>query len=109
MIAAETDTSTGSKSHLMQCEVKRLEELHGAGVVPVPGKTAFYALIVRLSVERHTFSSAATRRQLANRPDSVFTATLAARPVSRSRSTPPQSTCASWPLTAFRSGPSTVR
>src|SRR4051812_13223033 len=64
----------------MRRAVKRLEELHGAGVVPVPGKTAFYALIDRLSVGRHTFGSAATRRQLANRPHGVFTATLAAWP-----------------------------
>jgi putative transposase len=80
VIAAETDASTGTRSRLMRRAVKRLEELHGAGVVPVPGKTAFYALIDRLSVGRHTFGSAATRRQLANRPGGVFTATLAARP-----------------------------
>jgi putative transposase len=29
--------------------VKRVEELHRSGVVPLPGKTAFYALIERLT------------------------------------------------------------
>jgi putative transposase len=58
----------------------RVEELHGPAVVPLPGRTAFYALIDRLSVGRHTFGSAVTRRQLANRPDGVFTPTFAMRP-----------------------------
>src|SRR6266566_4029556 len=35
---------------------------------------------MRLSVGRHTFTSAVTRRQTANRPDGMFTPTFAARP-----------------------------
>lgn len=80
MIAAETNASTGTRSRLIRRAMKRVEELHGAGVVPLPGKTAFYALVERLSTGRHTFGSAATRRQTANRPDKEFTPTLASRP-----------------------------
>lgn len=57
-----------------------MEELHGVGVVPLPGKTAFYALVGRLAVGKHTFGSAPTRRQMANRPGRAFTPTLASRP-----------------------------
>jgi len=80
LIAAETDASTGTRSRLMRRAAKRVEELYGAGVVSLPGKTAFYALIERLSVGRHTFGSAVTRRQTANRPDGPFTAAVASRP-----------------------------
>jgi len=80
LIAAETSESTGTRSRLMRRAVKQLEQRHGAGAVPVPGKTAFYALIDRLAVGKHTFGSAATRRQLANRPAGAFTATAATRP-----------------------------
>ncbi|MEU4806589.1 Mu transposase C-terminal domain-containing protein [Actinosynnema sp. NPDC023587] len=80
LIAAETDASTGTRSRLIRRTVKRLEELHGPGTVPLPGRSAFYALVDRLSTGRHTFGSAVTRRQLANRPDGAFTATAPARP-----------------------------
>jgi hypothetical protein len=61
-------------------ERQRVEELHGAGMVPVPSKIAFYGLIDRLSTGRHTFGSAVTRRQTANRPAALFTPTLASGP-----------------------------
>jgi putative transposase len=77
---AETGQSTGTRSRLIRRVTARVEELHGRGVVPLPGRTAFYALIDRLSVGRHTFGSAVTRRQLANRPDGVFIPTFAMRP-----------------------------
>lgn len=80
VIAAETNASTGTRSRLIRRVTKRVEELHGVGVVPLPGKTAFYALVERLSTGRHTFGSAATRRQTANRPGKEFTPTLASRP-----------------------------
>ncbi|WP_234392920.1 hypothetical protein [Amycolatopsis sp. AA4] len=80
LIAAETDASTGTRSRLMRRAEKMLEQRHGPGTVPLPGKTAFYALIDRLAVGRHTFGSAVTRRQTANRPTGAFTATAAARP-----------------------------
>ncbi|WP_214367033.1 Mu transposase C-terminal domain-containing protein [Pseudonocardia sp. H11422] len=80
LIAAETNASTGTRSRLIRRAVKRVEEVHGAGAAPLPGKTAFYALVDRLAAGRHTFGSAVTRRQTANRPAGAFTATLASRP-----------------------------
>jgi putative transposase len=80
VIAAETDTSTGTRSRLMRRAVKRVEELHGVGEVPLPGRSRFYALMDRLTAGKHTFGSAVTRRQTANRPAGMFTPTFAARP-----------------------------
>jgi transposase InsO family protein len=79
-IDAETHTSTGTRSRLIRRVVKSLEETYGPGVVPLPGRTTFYKLIEALSTGRHTFGSAVTRRQTANRPDGPFTPTFAARP-----------------------------
>jgi putative transposase len=79
-IAAETGASTGTRSRLIRRVVKALEEAYGPGVVPLPGKTTFYKLIDTLSHGRHTFDSAVTRRQTANRPTGPFTPTTALRP-----------------------------
>ncbi|MEQ4305529.1 hypothetical protein ABNF97_29800 [Plantactinospora sp. B6F1] len=80
VIAEQTDASTGTRSRLIHRVVKRVEEIHGPGVVPLPGRTAFYELIDRFSQGKHTFGSAVTRRQMANRPGGLFTPTFAARP-----------------------------
>jgi len=80
LITAETDASTGTRSRLIRRATKRVEELHGEGAVPLPGRSAFYELVDRMTVGRHTFGSAVTRRQTANRPAGAFTATAAARP-----------------------------
>jgi putative transposase len=80
MLDAETGQSTGTRSRLIRRVIARVEQTYGAGVVALPGRSAFYALIDRLSVGRHTFGSAVTRRQLANRPDGMFTPTFAMRP-----------------------------
>jgi transposase InsO family protein len=52
-------------------------------VVPLPGRTTFYKLVDVLSTGRHTFGSAVTRRQLANRPHGPFGPTIADRPGER--------------------------
>lgn len=80
VIAEQTDASTGTRSRLMRRVVKRVEEVHGPGVVPLLGRTAFYELVDRLSQGKHTFGSAVTRRQMANRPRGLFSPTFAARP-----------------------------
>lgn len=80
VIEAETDTSTGTRSRLIRRAVKAVEATHGPGVVPLPGRTTFYRLIDVLAAGRHTFGSAVTRRQTANRPSGVFTPSHAARP-----------------------------
>ena len=80
VIDAETDTSTGTRSRLIRRVVKAVEATYGPGVVPLPGRTTFYRLIDALATGRHTFGSAVTRRQTANRPQGMFTPTHAARP-----------------------------
>ncbi|MBO0881789.1 MAG: transposase [Mycobacterium sp.] len=80
MLDAETAQSTGTRSRLIRRVTAKVEQTYGPGVVALPGRSAFYALIDRLSVGRHTFGSAVTRRQLANRPNGMFTPTFAMRP-----------------------------
>jgi transposase InsO family protein len=80
LVDAETDTSTGTRSRLIRRVVKAVEAAHGPGVVPMPGKTTFYKVIDAVATGRHTFGSAVTRRQTANRPQGMFTPSFAARP-----------------------------
>lgn len=63
VIAAETETSTGTRSRLIRRVIKQVEATHGPGVAPLPGKTTFYRLVGTLSAGRHTFGSAITRRE----------------------------------------------
>ena len=77
---AQTDVSTGTRSRLIRRVRKSLEDTYGPGVVPLPGRSTFYNLIEALATGRHSFGSAVTRRQTANRPARPFTPTLAARP-----------------------------
>src|SRR6476661_7110724 len=80
VIDAETDTSTGTRSRLVRRAIMAVEAAHSPDVVPLPGRSTFYKLIDVLSTGRHTFDSAVTRRQTANRPQGMFTPTHAARP-----------------------------
>jgi len=80
VLDAQTPTSTGTKSRVLRQVETRLAAEHGAGVVPMPPRTTAYRLVDALAAGRHTFTSAVTRRQTANRPVGVFTPTLAARP-----------------------------
>jgi putative transposase len=80
VIDAETHASTGTRGRLIRRVVKAVEDTYGPDVVPLPGKTTFYKLIEALSTGRHTFASAVTRRQTANRPEGVFSPAFAARP-----------------------------
>ncbi|MFJ4843719.1 Mu transposase C-terminal domain-containing protein [Streptomyces sp. NPDC088746] len=76
----QTHASTGTRSRVIRRVVKLVEDTHGGGVVPLPSRNTFYKLIDALSTGRHSFGSAATRRQTANRPAGPFTPTFADRP-----------------------------
>jgi len=80
VIEAETHASTGTRGRLIRRVAKAVEDAYGPGVVPLPGRSTFYKLLGTLAEGRHTFGSAVTRRQAANRPERPFTPTFAARP-----------------------------
>jgi transposase InsO family protein len=80
VIEAETHASTGTRGRLIRRVAKAVEDAYGPGVVPLPGRSTFYKLVDALTEGRHTFGSAVTRRQAANRPERPFTPTFAARP-----------------------------
>jgi hypothetical protein len=80
VIDAQTGSSTGTRSRAVRLIRQKMEDEYGPGTVPVPSDRTFYRLLEVLSAGRHTFGSAVTRRQTANRPDGAFTATIAARP-----------------------------
>jgi len=80
LVDAETDTSTGTRSRLIRGVTKAVEAAYGPGVVPLPGRSTFYTVIEAVATGRHTFGSAVTRRQTANRPQGMFTPSFAMRP-----------------------------
>jgi hypothetical protein len=73
VIEGETHASTGTRGRLIRQVIKAVEDAYGPGVVPLPGRTSFYKLLDALAEGRHTFGSAVTRRQAANRPERPFT------------------------------------
>jgi hypothetical protein len=80
VIDEQKDASTGTKSRAMRKIRENVEREHGPGTVPMPSNATFYRLLDVLSVGKHTFGPATTRRQAANRPDGAFTPITAARP-----------------------------
>ncbi|MFE5703712.1 Mu transposase C-terminal domain-containing protein [Rhodococcus koreensis] len=80
VVAAQTNTSTGTRSRVIRQIRERLDAEHGPGEVELPSQATLYRLLDALTAGRHTFSSAVTRRQTANKPDRPYTATTAARP-----------------------------
>ena len=80
VVDAQTHASTGTKSRAVRRIRQLVEDEHGPGTMPMPSNATFYRLLDVLSAGRHTFGSAVTRRQAANRPDGAFTPITAARP-----------------------------
>ena len=80
VIAAQTGTSTGTRSRVVDQIRDLLDEQHGPGTVELPSRTTLYRLLDTLSKGRHTFGTATTRRSTALKPAGVYTATTAARP-----------------------------
>jgi hypothetical protein len=60
--------------------VAAVEAENGPGVVPLPSRSTLCKLADVLAAGRHTFGSAVTRRQTANRPQGMFSPTHASRP-----------------------------
>ncbi|MFJ8391866.1 Mu transposase C-terminal domain-containing protein [Streptomyces sp. NPDC094144] len=79
-IEAQTNTSTGTKARMLRQVERFVHQEYGTDAVMMPSRATFYRLVDALSAGRHTFGSAVTRRQTANRPAGVFSATVAARP-----------------------------
>lgn len=80
VIAAQTSTSTGTRSRVIRQMRELLDERHGLDAVALPSQATCYRLLDVLSKGRHTFGAATTRRTTALKPDRVYTATTAARP-----------------------------
>ncbi|MFJ9049725.1 Mu transposase C-terminal domain-containing protein [Streptomyces bacillaris] len=78
-IEAQTGASTGTKARMLRQVERFVHDEYGEAVV-MPSRATFYRMVDALSAGRHTFGSAVTRRQTANRPTGVFSATVAARP-----------------------------
>jgi hypothetical protein len=62
VVAAQTGTSTGTKSRAITQIRRVLDDEHGPGVVPMPSQATCYRLLDVLAKGRHTFGSAVTRR-----------------------------------------------
>ncbi|MGO4613756.1 Mu transposase C-terminal domain-containing protein [Nocardia sp. 2YAB30] len=80
VVGSQTGTSTGTRSRAIRQIRELLDAEHGPDVVQMPSQATIYRLLDVLSKGRHTFSSAVTRRQTANKPARPYTATIAARP-----------------------------
>lgn len=80
VIEEQTNKATGTKTRVMWLALERLEQKHGAGVVPVPSRATLYRLIDLLESGRHTFGSARTRRTTANQPKHVHGKRVGLRP-----------------------------
>jgi putative transposase len=80
-LAGGTGSSTRTRAELMRQVVQAVEDAHGPGTVPIPGKTTFYQLVGALSAGRGTFGSpAVVRRQSPAGQAEPITATTATRP-----------------------------
>ncbi|WP_345494905.1 hypothetical protein [Nocardia callitridis] len=79
-IAAETNTSTGTRDRLRHRVQMALADSYGDDAPSLPSKATFNRLVTSMTTGRHTFGSAKTRRSAANRPPGAFTVTWASRP-----------------------------
>ena len=80
MLAEPRGRSTVARSVMFTDLERRLDEEHGPGVVPVPGRRTLYRLMVYMDRGRRNFVSEASRRTSVNRPERPFTPVTALRP-----------------------------
>ncbi len=80
MLADPRGRSTVTRSVMFTELERRLNEEHGPGVVPMPGRRTLYRLMVHMDRGRRNFVSEASRRTSVNRPRRPFTPVTALRP-----------------------------
>ncbi|MGJ5805964.1 Mu transposase C-terminal domain-containing protein [Streptomyces europaeiscabiei] len=77
---SRTEEATVSAQVLRRQVERLLAAEHGAGVVEMPSRAAFYRLLEAVSTGRHLFGSARTRRSLGKQPKRMFGQLTAGRP-----------------------------
>ncbi|WP_405819827.1 integrase [Streptomyces sp. NBC_01390] len=77
---SRTDEPTVSAQVLRRRVERLLAAEHGAGVVRMPSRAAFYRLLEAVSAGQHLFGSARTRRSLGKQPKRMFGQLNSARP-----------------------------
>jgi transposase InsO family protein len=80
VLAEHTDASTPTQDLVLARIAARLDAEHGAGVVPLPGRTRAGALLRELSKGTSAFGSAKARREIAGRPATPYGRLRAMRP-----------------------------
>ncbi|MFI2348705.1 Mu transposase C-terminal domain-containing protein [Streptomyces sp. NPDC019443] len=80
VVNSRTDEATVSAQVLRRKVERLLAAEHGAGVVAMPSRAAFYRLLESVSTGRHLLGSARTRRSLGKQPKRMFGQLTAARP-----------------------------
>lgn len=80
-LASRVAGSRPTRQMVLREIAKRVERMHGAGVVPVPGKTVGYAVLTELGRGTNAFSgSTKGKRSIANRPQGTYGRLVATRP-----------------------------
>jgi transposase InsO family protein len=72
VLAELTDASTPTQDLVLARIAARLDAGHGAGVVPLPGRTRARALLREISKGTSAFGSAKARREIAGRPGTPY-------------------------------------
>ncbi len=78
--AAEHGLSSGSPARFRRRVQRRLDALHGQGVVGLPPESTFSRKVKLLLAGRNTFGPATTREAMANQPHGVYATIEATRP-----------------------------
>lgn len=78
--AAEHGLSSGSLARFRRRVQRRLDALHGQGVVGLPPESTFSRKVKLLLAGRNTFGPATTREAMANQPRGVYATIEATRP-----------------------------
>jgi putative transposase len=80
VMEAQANTSTGTRTRIVDGVRIILDERYEPGVVPLPSRATLFRVIAEMDRGRFVTGSARTRRSLANRPDRPFAAMGVSRP-----------------------------